>query len=88
MMMLLRSLCEQILNKVLIGLGAGECGFSQTEEQTISKFINTNGVFIVKKLFAILVVSLMTISSFAKAGDCGGEANYDHDAKKKMEKGA
>ena len=41
-----------------------------------------------KKLFAVLVVSLMTISSFAMASGCGGDANYDHDAKKKMEKGA
>jgi hypothetical protein len=47
-----------------------------------------NGVYIMKKLFAILVVSLMTISSFAMASGCSGDADYDHDAKKKMEKGA
>ena len=39
MMMLLKNSCEQILNKVLIRLGAGECGFFQTEEQTISELI-------------------------------------------------
>ena len=53
-----------------------------------NKILDTNGVFIMKKLFAVLVVSLMTISSFAMASGCGGDANYDHDAKKKMEKGA
>ena len=41
-----------------------------------------------KKLFAIVVVSLMTISSFAMASGCSGDADYDQDAKKKMEKGA
>jgi hypothetical protein len=41
-----------------------------------------------KKLFTILVVSLMTVSSFALASGCGGSADYEHDAKKKMEKGA
>jgi hypothetical protein len=41
-----------------------------------------------KKLFAILVVSLMTVSSFAMASGCGGDADYEHDAKKMLEKGA
>jgi hypothetical protein len=50
--------------------------------------LDINGVFIMKKLFAVLVVSLMTISSFAMASGCSGDADYDHDAKKKMEKGA
>ena len=50
--------------------------------------MDTNGVLIMKKLFAVLVVSLMTISSFAMAGGCSGDASHDHDAKKKMERGA
>jgi hypothetical protein len=41
-----------------------------------------------KKLFAFLVVSLMTISSFAMANGCGGSADHDDDAKTKYEKGA
>ena len=41
-----------------------------------------------KKLFAVLIVSLMTISSFAMAGGCDGVESHDHDAKKKMERGA
>ena len=41
-----------------------------------------------KKLFAFLVVSLVTLSSFAMASGCGGDADHEHDAKKKMEKGA
>ena len=40
------------------------------------------------KLFAILVVSLMTVSSLAMASSCGGSADHEHDEKKKMEKGA
>ena len=50
--------------------------------------MDTNGVLKMKKLFAVLVVSLMTISSFAMASGCSGDASHDHDAKKKMERGA
>ena len=40
------------------------------------------------KLFAILVVFLMTISSLAMASGCSGDGDHDHDTKKKMERGA
>ena len=39
-------------------------------------------------LFAVFLVSLMTVSSIAMAGGCSGNASHDHDAKKKMERGA
>ena len=38
------------------------------------------------KLFSIVVVLIMGISSVALAGGCGGSADHDHDAKKKMKK--
>ena len=38
------------------------------------------------KLFSIVVVVIMGISSVALAGGCGGSADHDHDAKKKMKK--
>jgi hypothetical protein len=41
-----------------------------------------------KKLFAISVVSLMTISSFAMASGWNEDVDHDHDSKKKMERGA
>ncbi len=40
-----------------------------------------------KIYFAILVVSLMTVSSFAMANGCSG-SGQDHQAKKKYERGA
>ena len=40
-----------------------------------------------KTVFACLVVTLMTVSSFAMAGGCGGSTDHDHDAKKKYERG-
>ena len=46
------------------------------------------GENLMKKLFAILVVSLMTVSSFAIANGCSGPADHDQDAKKKYERGA
>ena len=54
----------------------------------IVRVLYLNGVYIMKKLFAILVVSLMTISSFAMASGCSGNADADHDSKKKKERGA
>jgi len=54
----------------------------------IVRVLYPNGVYIMKKLFAILVVSLMTISSFAMASGCSGNADADHDSKKKKERGA
>ena len=41
-----------------------------------------------EKIIYCLIVSLMTISSLATAGGCDGVESHDHDAKKKMERGA
>ena len=40
-----------------------------------------------KKIFVLLVVSLMGLSTVAVAGSCGS-ADHDHDVKKKSEKDA
>ena len=40
-----------------------------------------------KKLFVLLIVSLMGLSTVAVAGNCGS-ADHEHDVKKKSEKGA
>ena len=43
--------------------------------------------FMMKKLFVLLIVSLMGLSTVAIAGNCGS-ADHEHDVKKKSEKGA
>ena len=51
------------------------------------RIIYYKGEYLMKIFFAILVVSLMTVSSFAMANGCSG-SDQDHEAKKKYERGA
>ena len=51
------------------------------------RIIYHEGEYLMKIYFAILVVSLMTVSSFAMANGCSG-SDQDHQAKKKYERGA
>ena len=43
--------------------------------------------FIMKKLFVMLIVTLMGLSTVAVAGSCGS-ADHEHDVKKKSDKDA